>query len=157
MPFRFRASVANALKNMKAKDGNRRRYVPTVSIRQGDEPGGDDSLMARLTLGGLERETVAEFRRLVRERLGELALAVLDHRLSGQQTSDLVGLEELGRPDKNRIKRVVQQIKALAREFAQANGDEAFARDVDRAMGRESETVAKRLLATRQGKVGVEV
>jgi hypothetical protein len=159
MPYRFKASVANAVKNMKSKDGNRRRYLPSVSIRQSFEPGGvtGDDLTARLTWSGLDNEMVAEFRRLVRERLGDLALAVLDARLSGQQTKALVGLPELGSPDKNRIKRVVQQLKSLGRSFAASQGDEAFARDVERALGREKETVAKRLLSTRQGQVGIEV
>jgi hypothetical protein len=100
---------------------------------------------------------VENFRRLVRERLGELALSVLDARLAGQETQSLVGVEELGRPDKNRIKKTVQQVKALAREYAQTTGDQGFLRDVDRAMGRQEATVQKRLLTTRQGRVGIEM
>lgn len=153
MPQRFKTAVSNAIKNVRAKEFNRRKYLPSVPISKEFQPGAvaDDELMAR------DREVVEHFRRLVKERLGELALSVLDARLSGQETQSLIGREELGRPDKNRIKKAVQQIKALAREYAQATDDQGFLRDVDRAMGREEATVKKRLLSTRQGRVGIEL
>lgn len=159
MPQRFRAAVTNAVKNLRSKEFNRRKYLPSVPISQEFEPGAvtNDELLARLTWRGEDREVVQHFRRLVKDRLGELALAVLDARLAGQETQSLVGVEELGRPDKNRLKAAVKQIKALARSWAQSTGDQGFLRDVDRAMGREQITVDKRLLTTRQGRVGIEL
>jgi hypothetical protein len=151
MPQRFRTAVANALKNLREREANRRKYLPSVPITNEFEPGSvaNDEL--------LSREVIESFRRFVRERLGELALSVLDARLAGQETQSLVGAEELGRPDKNRIKKVVQQIKELARRYAETTGDQGFLRDVDRAMGRERATVDRRLLSTSQGRVGIEM
>ena len=45
------------------------------------------------------------------------------------------------------IKRAVQEIKALARQYASGIGDPAFLRDIERAMGREETTVEKRRAA----------
>lgn len=159
MPQRFKVAVANAIRNVRSKEFNRRKYLPSVPITNEFEPGAvaNDELLARLSWRGEDREVIENFRRLVRERLGELALAVLDARLSGQETQSLVGVEELGRPDKNRIKKVVQQIKSLARSYAETTGDPGFVRDVDRAMGRERATIDRRLLTTRQGRVGIEM
>ncbi len=159
MPQRFRTAVANAIRNVRSKEYNRRKYLPSVPITNEFEPGSvsHDELLGRLTWRGEDREMVEQFRHLVRERLGELALAVLDARLSGQETQSLVGIEEFGKPDKNRIKKTVQQIKSLARSYAETTGDPGFLRDVDRAMGRERETIDRRLLSTRQGRVGIEI
>jgi hypothetical protein len=159
MPQRFKTAVANALKNVRAKEANRRKYLPSVPISNEFEPGSvaNDELLGRLAWRGEDREMVEHFRHLVRERLGELALAVLDARLAGQETQSLVGNEELGRPDKNRIKSVVRQIKELARSYAETTGDPGFVRDVDRAMGRERATIDRRLLTTRQGRAGIEM
>ena len=88
---------------------------------------------------------IDDFRQLVRNRLGELGIAVLDARLQGQETKSLVGREDLGAQAASSVKRVVGQIKALAREFAQRLGDPAFLRDIERAFEREEETVQKRL------------
>ncbi|MHB8973755.1 MAG: hypothetical protein ACYC3X_15405 [Pirellulaceae bacterium] len=150
MPQRFKTAVTNAIKNLRSKEFNRRRYLPSVPITTDFEPG-------RVANDGEDLDVIEGFRRLVRERLGELALSVLDVRLSGQETQSLIGVEELGRPGKNQIKMTVRQIKSLAREYAEAMGDQEFLRDVDRTMGRERETVNKRLLSTRQGRVGIEL
>jgi hypothetical protein len=159
MPLRFRMAVTNAIKNVRSKEANRRRYLPSVSIAQEYQPGGvtDDELMSRLAWRGEDRDVIEGFRRLVKARRGELALAVLDTRVAGPETQSLIGREELGRPDKNQIKKTVQQIKSLAREYAEATGDQGFMRAVDRTMGREYATVQKRLLTTRQGRVGIEL
>ena len=71
--------------------------------------------------------------------------------LAGEETKSLVGREDLGSPGRFVIKRVVQEIKALAREYAQRLGDPAFLRDIERAMEREEATVQKRLAATGSG------
>ena len=54
-----------------------------------------------------DEQIIHDFRRLVRTRLGELTLAVLDARLNGEKTESLVGLKEFGSPCRNAIGRVV--------------------------------------------------
>jgi hypothetical protein len=142
--LRFKRSLANAIKNMVALDQNRQRLIPTVPI---DQESGVRGSLARDDDEGL----IAGFRKLVRDRLGELGTAVLDARLQGQEVKSLVGREDLGRPGRFVIKRVVGQVKALAREYAEQLGDPAFLRDIERAMRKESATVAKRLAAVKHG------
>jgi hypothetical protein len=142
MDLRFKRSVGNAVRNMVEKEKNRRHYLPTVPIDQEAEPGS----MTRDEDGGSER-IVRDFRRLVRSRLGELGAAVLNARLAGEETKSLVGSTALGSPSRWTIKRAVQEIKALARLFADSLGDPGFLRDIERAMGREEGTVAKRRTA----------
>ena len=95
-----------------------------------------------------DEKIIHDFRRLVRRRLGEIGIAVLDVRLAGGETKSLVGLASLGSPGRFVIKRVVQQVKQLAREYAASLDDPGFLRDIERAMGREEETVAKRRTTT---------
>ena len=85
------------------------------------------------------------FRSLLKNRLGDLALAVFDLRMAGGETKSLVGSPSVGSPSQYEIKRVVGEVKVLAREFAQRRGDPALVRDVQRAMEREGATVEKRL------------
>jgi len=142
LDLRFKRAVANAIKNMVEKQKNARRLLPSVSI--GQERG--DDLPDRASVENDEK-VIGDFRRLVRNRLGELGIAVLDARLAGQETKSLVGRPDLGSPGRFAVKRVVGQVKALAREFAQRRGDPGFLRDVERAMEREEATIQKRLSA----------
>ena len=122
MDLRFKRSVGNAIRNMVEKDRNRRRLLPTVPIDQECEPGraaGNDD--------GGER-VINDFRRLVRRRLGEIGVAVLNLRLAGGETKSLVGRPTLGSPGRWGIKRAVQEIKQLAREYAERLGDPGFRR-----------------------------
>lgn len=150
LDLRFKRSVGNAIRNMVEKDKNRRRFLPSVPIGQEFEPGGvtADDLPGR-ELANADNEAVIEgFRKLVRQRLGELGLAVFQARMDGQETKSLVGREDLGRPGRFVIKRIVQEIKALAREHAQVLGDSAFMWSVERAFQREAETVGRRRATT---------
>ena len=153
MDLRFKRSVGNGVRNLVEKERNRRRLLPSIPIGQEFEPGSvaADELPGRQASG--DEKVIEGFRQLVRSRLGQLGLAVFDARLSGQEMKSLVGRADLGHPDKNVIKRTVQEVKSLAREYAEPLGDPAFLRDIERAMGRESETVQKRLaaMAARQG------
>ena len=141
MDLRFKRSVGNAIRNMVEKERNRRRLLPTVPIDQEGEPG----IVTGYDDGG--EKVIRDFRRLVKRRLGELGAAVLRVRLAGGETKSLVGKPSLGSPGRYVIKRVVQQLKELAREFAAAIGDPGFLRDIERAMGREEETIGKRRAA----------
>ncbi len=149
MDLRFKRSVGNAIRNMVEKERNRRRLLPTVPIQQEFEPGmvTADDLPARSPQDDGEK-VVRDFRRLVKRRLGEIGGAVLDTRLAGEETKGLVGRPDLGSPGRFVVKRVVCQIKELAREYAVSLDDPELLRRVARAMGREEETVAKRRTAT---------
>ncbi len=99
---------------------------------------------------------IHDFRRLVRKRLGDLGVAVLNARLAGEETKSLVGRAERGSPGKFVVKRVVCQIKELVREYARSLGDSELLRRIERAMASEEETVAKRQATTaaRRQRVG---
>jgi hypothetical protein len=146
MELRFRRSVGNAVRNLVAKEKTRRRYLPSIPIAQEFTPGcaTPDDLPAPSAREDDEK-VIENFRELVRRRLGDLALAVLDVRLSGEETKSLVGCPSLGSPGKWTVKRLVAGIKALAREFFR--GDPELLRRVERAMAAESETVGKRRAA----------
>jgi hypothetical protein len=146
MERRFRCAVANAIRNMIQKEKTRRRYLPSVPIAQEFEPGcaTPDDLPAPPAPAD-DSKVIEDFRELVRRRLGDLAVAVLDVRLSGEETKSLVGSPALGSPGKWVVKKVVAGIKTLAREFFR--GDPELLRRVERAMGLESETIGKRRAA----------
>lgn len=142
---RFKAAVRNAVLNLVEKRQTRRRLLPAVSIGTEFRPGQatPDDIPARSAPG--DEEMVEEFRRLVRDRLGDLALAILDQRLTGEaETKSFVGAEEFGRPTSYRIKQTVKAIKTLAQEFARAQNDPEFLSMVERAMAGEKETVRRR-------------
>jgi hypothetical protein len=155
MELRFRRSVGNAVRNLVAKEKTRRRYLPSVPIAQEFVPGSvtAEELPAPPARDDDEK-VVEDFRELVRKRLGDLAVAVLDARLDGEETKSLVGCVSLGSPGKWTIKKVVQDVKRLAREYALGIGDPQLLRGIERAMAGESETVGRRraaMAAARQG------
>lgn len=139
---RFKLSVRNAIYNLLEKRQAKRRRIPSTSI--GSEPGGitASDIVARSASG--DDEVVEAFRQLVRDRLGDLAAAILDLRLSGQETKGLVGSPMLGEPTSYAIKMAVKAIKLLAAEFARIRDDEEFLGMIDRAMASEAKTMKKR-------------
>jgi hypothetical protein len=148
MDRRFKCAVANSIRNVVAKEQTRRRYLPSVSIGQEFEPGGvtAEELPARSPTD--DEKIIEDFRNLLRNRLGGLAVAVLDARLGGEETKSLIGNPSLGSPGKWIIKRLVCQVKQLAREFAASLGDPELLRRIEKAMAGEEATVAKRQAAT---------
>ncbi len=150
LDLRFKRAVANAIKNLVEKEKNRRRFFPTISIGQQFQPGAvtADELPSRAAGRQDDEQIIDDFRQLVSRRLGQIGVACLDARLNGEETKSLVGREDLGSPGRFVIKRVVQELKALAREYAERIGNPAFLRDVIRATEREGATVAKRLRTT---------
>ena len=154
MDRRFRASAANAVRNLAEKERNRRRLLPTTSIGQEFRPGSvtAEDLPARSSAPEDDSKVIEGFRELVRRRLGDLGIAVLDTRLDGSETKSLVGCPSLGSPGKWVIKKVVSEIKTLAREYAASSGDVELLRRVERAMAAEEETVGRRraTMAARQ-------
>lgn len=146
MLLRFKSSVKNAILNLLEKERTRRHYLPTVSIHQQFEPGTvtPDDLPARSSPAH-DEEVIEKFRELVHNRLGDLGLAILDLRLAGEETKSLVGSPAVGSPGRYVVKRQVQEIKKLAREFAVSMGDMGLLRRVEKAMEDQAATVRKRL------------
>ena len=97
MDLRFKRSVANAIKNIVEKEKNRRRFIPALSIGQSFCPGTvtANDLPIQPT-AAQDEKIIAEFRQLVRDRLGSFALAVFDVRLAGGQTKSLIGSAAIG-------------------------------------------------------------
>jgi len=136
---RFRASVWNSIRNIVEKIRNRRKWVTFI----------DPTVMAERNPARQPYSAVLEdFRKLVADRLGSLALAILDWRMQqGNDTKDLVKKAELGSPSVWQIKREVQAIKALAHDFAAQSDNPAFLQKVEKALADEAATVAKRQAA----------
>ena len=128
MDARFKVAVRNAVINLVEKRRSRRRLGSAEVTPE---------IATQSSLG--DESAIEEFRRLVRERLGDLGLAVLDVRLQG---GDVKSLANSGQTS-YRIKQLVQAIKALAAEF----GDEDFRAMVEKAMASEQRTLAKRFAA----------
>lgn len=130
---RFRKSVWNAIRNAQEKSRNRRKRMTAV----------DPTAMASQFAGRQPYNNIiiGEFRQLVARRLGRLALTILDQRLEGRDTKDLIGTPGF---TVHSVKREVQAVKELAQHFASRLGDPGFARMVATAMEAQSKTVAKR-------------
>jgi hypothetical protein len=154
LDLRFKRSVGNAVRNIVEKEHNRRKYLHSVRIGSEFVPGGvrAEDLPARPQADD-DTALIQRFRKLIRDRLGRLALAVFDARLNGEEMKDLVGRPDLGSPGRYQVKQIVQKIKSLAGEFAQASGDAAFLHDVERLMAAEMATIQKRQTTTRQRQV----
>ena len=108
---RFKAATWNAVRNIVAKNRNRRKWMQTA----------DPVAMAERHPSKEADSTVIDvFRSLVRQRLGELALQILDQRLAGGETKELVGI---GTVSAFYVKKAVADIKDLADRFAMKIGD----------------------------------
>lgn len=155
LDLRFKRSVANAVKNVVEKENNRRKYLPSVPLRTEFTPGGvrAEDLSARPEQDH-DDTIIDKFRNFLQMRHGDLAVAIFNARLEGRQMKDLVGLPELDRPGRYVVKRAVQQIKSLAREYAQALDKPEFLWRVERLLNAEAETVARRTTTTRRRRAG---
>ena len=98
--------------------------------------------------GDDDERLVHDFRKLVSSRLGKIGVAVLDLRLAGGETQSLAGSPAVGGRGRDTIKRAVQQIKALAREYAASLDAPNLLRRIEKAMTGEEAAVAKRLATT---------
>jgi hypothetical protein len=127
LSFRMKAAVKNAaitLGQRHAIRRKRRRELPA-------------DLPAR---AAPQDDTVIEqFRRWLRERLGDEAVRVFDQRLEGLDTKALVGSQGMS---SYRVKALVNAIKAAAVAWGQS--DPEFLTRVQRLMGEEVGTMAKR-------------
>jgi hypothetical protein len=135
---RFRTSVWNGIRNAQEKGRNRRKWMNAV----------DPAAMADRFAGREPySDLIDQFRQLVAQRLGKLALEILDARLAGEDSKKLVGKAANGTASAYYIKAEVRAIKQLAQQFASQSGDPGFLNMVDRAFSAEAATVEKRKAA----------
>ena len=130
MSGRFKVAMSRLIRNMAAKEANRRERFSAMSIDMMPaiaEPESED------LIGG--------FRELIQQRLEPLALQVFDMRLANRQTKGLTG------PSRYAIKKAVRQIKKLATSYARELDDPGFLRQIERLMEKEAATVEKRRVA----------
>ena len=74
---RFKRSVGNAVRNIAEKSRNQRKYFPSSTF---------DTNQLTARQGGQDvDDLVSQFRHLVSQRLGSLALQILDTRLNGDE------------------------------------------------------------------------
>jgi hypothetical protein len=128
LSFRLKAAVRNAaitLGQRHAIRRKRRRELPA-------------DLPARAT--PQDDMVIEQFRRWLRERLGDEAVRVFDQRLEGLDTKALVGSHGM---TSYRVKALVNAIKAAAVAWGQS--DPEFLTKVQRLMGEEAGTVARRV------------
>ena len=147
LDLRFRRSVINAVRNMAEKEKTRRKRLLGGTMV--------DDLPAA-PVPNHAPTLVERFRKLLQARLGDLAVAIFDARAEGRETKSVVGMPELNRPSRFVVKKVVGQIKAVGREFAETLGDPDFLRQVERLMDAEAATVARRTATTRLRRTGAE-
>jgi len=88
----------------------------------------------------------SEFKGFLRDRHGQAAVDLLNQRLDGAETKELVG--KPGLETAYRVKQLVQAIKKSAEEFAA--GDERFLSLVRRAMRDEAGIIKKRVASIGQ-------
>jgi hypothetical protein len=144
-PLRFRRTLANLLKNLSEKERNRKRYIPSVPIRQGFEPGGvtADDLPARGTPEG-DPKLLDDFRELVKRQLGAIAVRIFDARSEGTEMKNVPGVSSYT------VKKTVQEIKSLAKKYAIAVGDPNLLRQIEKLMAAEEMTIQRRKAAMQQ-------
>jgi hypothetical protein len=143
---RMKSSTWNGIRNFAEKQRNRRKWSTNT----------DPGVMAGMFAGKQDHSSslVDQFTRLVADRLGPLAAAILDWRFDGNEVKDMVGNPQFGSPSVYAIKREVQEIKRLAHEFAIQNDDPGFLAAVERGMNAEARTVQKRQQSMAARQVG---
>ncbi|WP_145271307.1 hypothetical protein [Planctomycetes bacterium SV_7m_r] len=146
IPFgkRFSVSVANAIRNVVAKQNNRQRLIPSIPISDEEGVGIPSSQIAGQTVGTVDQGLTDEFAKFVHSRLGPLGSAVLKSKLDGDEVKGLVGSVELGGPTSYRIKQMVIAIKQLAREFFAERDDDVALGQIERALDSEKKTMERR-------------
>lgn len=124
---RFKRSVSNAIATLVTR---RTRYRRRNHELPGDIPGRSSTSSA----------TINHFRSWLRLRYGAVHERVLDHRLDGLNSGDLIGTP--GVETSYKLKRIVREIKEALKAFAR--NDPEFLRMVMQAFSSEAETINKR-------------
>jgi len=127
---RFKVAVTNAIRTLATKQQTARR-------RGGELP---TDVVATSSGSVVGRDLLERFREYVGKNLGDAVLRLLDHRLEGGDTRDLIG--SLGLETSYRTKLVVGHIKEAARRFF--SNDPELLSMIERAFQAESQTMQKR-------------
>ncbi len=128
LSFRLKAAIRNAtisLGQSYSRRKKRRQELPS-------------DLPARMSSD--DGDLIHQFRQWLGERLGAVAVHVFDWRLEDRDSKELIGSE--GIPTSHSLKTLVRKIKAAA--IAWGRSDPEFLVRVQKLMGQEAETVAKR-------------
>ena len=125
---RFLVALRNAISTLLTKKG--------VATKRSHELPPDTPGRVHQDTGSL----VDEFRDFLRSQLGPAAVTVLDQRLIGGDTKELIGQQ--GIETSYRLKKLVSDIKEAAKRFAMGNPE--FQSMVQNAFERESRTMEKR-------------
>ena len=147
--FDGKGRCRTSLENIAEKERNRRRFLPSHLHRPGVSTWWCDRYAGSCVTGPREMTKWSKiFADSWEIALGSWALlfSMLDWR--ERKRRGWFGREDLGSPSRNVIRQVVLAIKTLARQYASGLGDPAFFRDLERAMEREGETIAKRRATT---------
>lgn len=91
-----------------------------------------------------EDGVVGRFRRMVGDRLGDLAVLALDVRLAGGHPASFAGCEAVGKPSRLEIQRLVRQIKEMAKEYGRSADDPVPLKRIEVAMEEEETAFKKR-------------
>ncbi len=139
---RFKVAVTNSIRTMATKRNRiNKRFQPLeddVPQQQHDEPDESDEILTR-------------FRNHVQNLVGPAGVTVLDQRLNGADTKDLIGKQ--GLETSYRVKQVVAQVKDALRTFSKDMPE--FRNMVQKALEDEANTLERRFGNHRRSKVGV--
>ena len=130
LSFRFKRAVKNAVTTLAERQAKRRRRFTPLP---------DDEIQEKQPQS--QEDLINDFTRWIKKTLGPYALAVFLARLAGQDIKDLVGTTP-GIPTAYSLKRIVQQIKASAVQWA--GTDPAFQEKIRRLMDAERLTLDRR-------------
>ncbi len=108
---RFGASVRNQILNIVSKRANRRRYLPSVSIGNDEDGVPEDFLPSTW-----DDRSAADFRDLLAQRLGPLAVALFDAKMRGEDMASLVGDPNLGSPTMYKLKSMVRGLRLVEKD-----------------------------------------
>lgn len=139
MVARFKVAVTNAIRTLATKRTRTTRRSQPLEMDV-PEPARNSS----------SEEVIDQFRNYLRTRVGPAAVAVLDQRLAGKDTKDLLGSQ--GLETSYRLKQVVQDLKAALGDFAR--NDQEFYNAIARAVADEQRTLERRF--RKPAKVSVE-
>ena len=127
LSFRMKAAVKNAAITLGQRHALRRKRMRELPADLPARAAPQDDMV------------IEQFRRWLRDRLGDEAVRVFDQRLEGLDTKALVGSQGMS---SYRVKSLVSAIKAAA--LAWGRSDPEFLSRVQRLMGEEAGTMAKR-------------
>lgn len=118
-------------------------YTRLHEDRSGSQALDDDRLVGLLNRAMPHDEgTIGDFRQLVLDHLGNLAVLILDVRLAGGETRWLVRSPAIGTPSEKMVTKMVRAIVRLVQEAASEAEDPTLLVRIQRAMEEEERDLA---------------